>query len=60
MTCFVWDAFTLDLYRGERMWFRPILNVDTNREGQRFEIPAEGEAALPARWPGGLSTKGRN
>jgi two-component system cell cycle sensor histidine kinase/response regulator CckA len=37
---FRWDAFTLDLYSAESDLVVPILNVDTNRDGQRFEIAA--------------------
>ncbi len=34
---FPWNAFTLDLYCAERDLVDPILNVDTDREGRRFE-----------------------
>ena len=39
---FSWDAFTLDLYSSERDKVYPILNIDTNQEGVRFEIPVTG------------------
>ena len=42
---FIWDAFTLDLYSAEQDVISPILNVDTDREGTRFEIPTEGSRA---------------
>ncbi len=35
---FSWDAFTLDLYSAERGEISPILNIDTNRSGARFNI----------------------
>ena len=45
---FHWDAFTLDLYSAELGRISPILNVDTNRDGQRFEIPAQGQLREPS------------
>ncbi len=46
---FAWDSFTLDLYAAERDRVYPILNVDSDREGRRFEIPVDGEAKEPSR-----------
>ncbi len=45
---FNWDAFTLDLYSAELGRISPILNVDTDRNGQRFEIPVRGESREPS------------
>jgi PAS domain S-box-containing protein len=45
---FKWDAFTLDLYSAELGRISPILNVDTDRNGQRFEIPVTGESREPS------------
>ena len=36
---FSWNAFTLNLYSAELDTIEPILNIDTDREGKRFEIP---------------------
>jgi PAS domain S-box-containing protein len=46
---FNWDAFTLDLYSDELDRIYPILTVDTDDEGRRFEIPLDalGEAPSP-------------
>jgi PAS domain S-box-containing protein len=46
---FNWDAFTLDLYSAERQRVYPILNVDTDRNGRRFNIPITGQAREPTR-----------
>jgi PAS domain S-box-containing protein len=45
---FEWDAFTLDLYSAEPGRISPILNVDTDRNGQRFDIPVAGELKEPS------------
>jgi two-component system, cell cycle sensor histidine kinase and response regulator CckA len=45
---FHWNAFTLDLYSSERDTIHPILNVDTNREAQRFEIPLAKQDRRPS------------
>ena len=45
---FAWDSFTLDLYAEERNDILPILNVDTNRAGERFEITTAGEIRKPS------------
>jgi PAS domain S-box-containing protein len=45
---FVWNSFTLDLYSADLDEVAPILNVDTNRQGERFEIPANGESRPPS------------
>jgi PAS domain S-box-containing protein len=50
---FTWDAFTLDLYSAERGEVSPILNVDTNRAGQRFEIDV---STLPSK-PSGMARR---
>jgi PAS domain S-box-containing protein len=55
---FVWDAFTLDLYSSERDEASPILNVDTNREGQRFEIPTDGATRPPSPMARRIVTEG--
>jgi PAS domain S-box-containing protein len=46
---FCWDAFTLDLYSIEKERVYPILNVDTNLEGVRFEIPSPNRGREPSR-----------
>src|SRR5438094_4904920 len=50
---FHWNTFTLDLYSADQDLVYPILNVDTNREGARFEIPV---TAL-GREPSGIARK---
>jgi PAS domain S-box-containing protein len=35
---FRWDAFTLNLYSSEEELITPLLNVDTDREGRKFEV----------------------
>ncbi len=45
---FHWDTFTLDLYSAEQGEVSPILNVDTNREGARFEIEIAGREGKPS------------
>ncbi len=35
---FQWDAFTLNLYSTEEDLVTPLLNVDTDREGRKFEV----------------------
>ncbi len=35
---FLWDAFTLDLYDDASDLVQPILNVETNTDGERFTI----------------------
>jgi PAS domain S-box-containing protein len=47
-TLFQWDAFTLDLYSTEHDLVYPTLNVDTEREGKRFTIPAKGQGKPPS------------
>ena len=46
---FHWDTFTLDLYLAEQDQVCPILNVDTNRAGERFEIPVTGQSRVRRR-----------
>ena len=46
---FKWDAFTLDLYSAESDLILPILNVDTNRAGQRFEFGKSAPGRAPSR-----------
>ena len=46
---FHWDGFTLDLYSAETNKVLPILNVDTAREGGRYEIPLSGHDVEPSR-----------
>ena len=50
---FPWNAFTLDLYSAERDVIDPILNVDTDGEGGRFEIPV----TVLGREPSGLARR---
>src|SRR5262249_29502579 len=38
---FVWDIFTLDLYSEDLDQVCSILNVDSDDQGRRFEIPLE-------------------
>jgi PAS domain S-box-containing protein len=45
---FAWDVFTLDLYFAELGSISPILNVDTARNGQRFDIPVAGKLTKPS------------
>ncbi|HWW01463.1 MAG TPA: PAS domain S-box protein [Candidatus Acidoferrum sp.] len=45
---FRWDAFTLDLYAGEQDRVYPILNVDTNLAGERFEVGIDGRGHEPS------------
>ena len=45
---FCWDTFTLDLYSAELGSIDPILNVDTDRDGRRFEIPVTGKLREPS------------
>lgn len=46
---FHWNAFTLDLYSAEQDRVYPILNVDSDRDGRRFEIPVTGQGKVPSR-----------
>ena len=55
---FHWDAFTLDLYSAEQERVYPILNVDTDRDGRRFEIPVTGQGESPAGWHSAIVTQG--
>jgi PAS domain S-box-containing protein len=55
---FSWDAFTLDLYSGERNRIYPTLNVDTNREGKRFDIPVNGVGREPSKMARRIIEKG--
>src|SRR4029079_10712338 len=50
---FSWDAFTLDLYAEDLNVIVPILNVDTNREGKRFEI----KTAEAVKAPSGMALR---
>lgn len=45
---FSWDAFTLDLYSEERDLVFPILNLDTDRTGLRFNVPVSGKGQGPS------------
>jgi PAS domain S-box-containing protein len=45
---FRWDAFTLDLYSEDRDLVFPILNLDTDREGRRFNVPVNGRGQEPS------------
>jgi PAS domain S-box-containing protein len=45
---FHWDVFTLDLYSAEQERVYSILNVDTDRDGRRFEIPVSGQVREPS------------
>ena len=46
---FGWDVFTLDLYSEEEEQIYSILNVDTDREGKRFDLPMAGPGKTPSR-----------
>ncbi len=46
---FRWDAFTLDLYSSELDRVLPVLNVDTDRSGRRFEVPLTGATKFPSK-----------
>ena len=46
---FHWNTFTLDLYSSEHDLVYPILNVDTDREGARFEIPVTALGREPSQ-----------
>jgi PAS domain S-box-containing protein len=50
---FEWDIFILNLYAAEEDRIHPILNVDTDENGQRFEIPLNG----PRREPSGMARR---
>jgi PAS domain S-box-containing protein len=50
---FKWDSFTLDLFSAQENTICPILNIDVNREGKRFECPVDGSS----RHPSGLATR---
>jgi PAS domain S-box-containing protein len=45
---FRWDAFTLDLFSEERDLVFPTLNVDTDREGHRFNVAVSGRGQEPS------------
>jgi PAS domain S-box-containing protein len=45
---FVWDAFILNLYSQENDQIRTLLSIDTNLEGERFEIKAGPDARPPS------------
>jgi PAS domain S-box-containing protein len=45
---FRWDVFTLDLYSAEQDLIYPILNVETDRAGVRFEIATQGLGRDPS------------
>jgi len=43
------DVFTLDLYAAEEDKIHEILNMDTNRAGERFELPRASHGLEPSR-----------
>ncbi len=45
---FDWDAFTLDLYFDDAAEMVPLLNIDTDRSGRRFEIDTAGRGGTPS------------
>jgi PAS domain S-box-containing protein len=55
---FSWDVFTLDLYSAEQERVYSILNVDTDRNGQRLEIPVRGRVEEPSRMAKRIITQG--
>jgi len=55
---FPWDAFTLDLYSADLGSIFPVLNMDTGRDGQRFELPATAEPKKPSRMAWRIITQG--
>jgi PAS domain S-box-containing protein len=50
---FTWDVFTLNLYFAEKDQLIPVLNMDTDRDGRRFEVPVD--TMTPT--PGGLTRR---
>jgi PAS domain S-box-containing protein len=46
---FRWDTFTLNIYVAEQDLISPILNMDTDRQGNRYEIPVLYQHHLPSR-----------
>ena len=55
---FHWDVFTLDLYSAELGKLLPVLNVDTDRSGQRFDIPVRGQMLEPSGMGRRIITQG--
>ncbi|HVM50588.1 MAG TPA: PAS domain S-box protein [Candidatus Acidoferrum sp.] len=55
---FTWDVFTLDLYSAEEQLVYSILNVDTDRTGQRFDIPTTSEGRKPSGMAQRVVTQG--
>ncbi|HSU55560.1 MAG TPA: PAS domain S-box protein, partial [Candidatus Dormibacteraeota bacterium] len=55
---FAWDAFTLDLYSSETDLVQPVLNLDTNRKGERFIIPVAGRTSAPSAMARRVMTEG--
>jgi PAS domain S-box-containing protein len=45
---FHWDVFILNLYYAETDEVHPILNVDTDRQGRRFDIPVSSRSRGPS------------
>jgi PAS domain S-box-containing protein len=45
---FSWDVFILNLYAAEEDRIYPILNVDTDQSGQRFDVPVAGLVTEPS------------
>ena len=45
---FQWNTFTLDLYSTEQNLVYPILNIDTDPQGRRFQIPVTTQGRKPS------------
>lgn len=45
---FRWDAFVLDFYSAEQDRMYPFLNIDTDRNGARFEVATHGGGREPS------------
>ncbi|MGO8927084.1 MAG: PAS domain S-box protein [Limisphaerales bacterium] len=45
---FHWDVFILNLYYAETDKVHPILNMDTDRQGRRFDIPVSSRSRGPS------------
>ena len=55
---FPWNTFTLDLYSADLGSIFPVLNVDTDRKGQRFELRATTEPKKPSGMAQRVITQG--
>ncbi len=46
---FGWDVFTLDLYCAETQRIQEVLDVDTDKQGRRFDIPTCAQGQEPSK-----------